>query len=446
MKKTGFVLVITIMLVFAASSAIAQKAIKKFGNDSISCITHNSLYREFYKQKNYEDALPHWRWVFNNCPLASQNIYIDGAKMIVAKINDTKDLNSRNAYIDTLMLIYETRIRYFGDNPASREGMVSGRQGIELDIYRPSDTLRVYQYLRKSIEKEGINSEAAVVSRYFINICNQVKNKRFPVDSIAEAYSSLSDLVDQKLNLVKNDTSLLSRWLDVRNLLESQFEPYATCDEIDKIYSRKFKQTPNDTTLLKKITRLLDKKDCSDLDLFFQATESLHKVKPTGKSAYMMGKLCLSKGDVTKAESYFVEAIPTLDDLQLAKTCFFLAKINYDQKRYSEARSYAYKSLANNPGDGKCYLLIGNMYAASAASCGGSDEIASKAGYWAAVDKFIKARNVDPTIADEANKSIAIYSSYFPTRERLFFNDVKEGSSYNVGCWIGETTTVRASR
>jgi len=85
------------------------------------------------------------------------------------------------------------------------------------------------------------------------------------------------------------------------------------------------------------------------------------------------------------------------------------------------------------------------MYAASAASCGGSDEIASRAGYWAAVDKFIKARNVDPSVTDDANKGIATYSSYFPTRERLFFNDIKEGSSYNVGCWIGETTTVRAS-
>ena len=58
----------------------------------------------------------------------------------------------------------------------------------------------------------------------------------------------------------------------------------------------------------------------------------------------------------------------------------------------------------------------------------------------------VKARNVDPSIADEANKAIATYSSYFPTLERLFFNEIKEGSSYNVGCWIGETTIVRASR
>lgn len=446
MKESRVLLVIIAFIAFSASQVSAQKTIKKYGEDSVSCITHTSLYREFYKQKNYEDALPHWRWVFKNCPLASQNVYIDGAKMMAMKINAAKDQKTRNLYIDTLMMVYENRIKYFGDLPTSREGMVLGRQAIELEVYRPSDTMRVYEYLRKSVEREGLNSEPLVVSRYFINVSNLIANKRMPTDTIAELYDRLSDLVDNKMELIKGDADDIAKWTEVRNLLESLFEPYATCDEIERIFTRKFNKTPNDTILLKKITRLLDRKDCTDRNLFFSATENLHKAKPTGQSAYLMGKLSMVKGDTDKAESYFIEAVPNLDDVLKAKTCYYLASINYEQKRYSEARSYALKSLAINPNDGKCYMLIGNMYAASAASCGGSDEIASRAGYWAAVDKFIKARNVDPSVADDANKVIATYSSYFPTRERLFFNDIKEGSSYSVGCWIGESTTVRASR
>ena len=446
MKNSRVLLIVIVLLAFSAGEVIAQKTIKKYGEDSISCITHTSLYREFYKQKNFEDALPHWRWVFNNCPLVSQNVYIDGAKIMSAKINEAKDLKKRNAYIDTLMMVYDRRIKYFGDSPTSRTGMVLGRQAVELEYYRPSDTLKIYHYLRKSVESESLNSDALIVSRYFISVSNQVTNKRFSADSIAEVYDRLSDLVDHKMEIIKGDTAQESKWSGVRFLLESVFEPYATCEEIEKIYTRKFNQSPDDTILLKKITRLLDRKDCTGRDLFFQATENLHKAKPTGQSAYLMGKLSMIKGDIGKAESYFIEAIPSLDDAIKAKTCYYLATINYDQKSFSEARSYALKSLTINPNDGKCYLLIGNMYAATAASCGGSDEIASRAGYWAAVDKFIKARNVDPSVADDANKGIETFSSYFPTRERLFFNDVKEGSSYNVGCWIGETTTVRATR
>lgn len=445
MKNFSIVLVVSAIIIIVSSQVSAQKTDGKYGEDSVTCITHTSLYREFYKQKNYADALPHWRWVFFNCPLASQNVYIDGVKMVVSQINETKDQKSRDAYIDTLLMVYEARIKYFGNSATSREGMVWGRAGVELENYRPGDTLKIYEYLRKSVEREGIESEPIIVSRYFINVSNMVKNNRFPVDTIAENYDRIGELVEKKLLLVKDSPEELKTWSDVMMTLESLFEPYATCDEIDKIYSKKFKQSPNDTVLLKKITRLLDRKDCTDRELFYLATENLHKAKPTGQSAYLMGKLSLIKGDLPGAESYFIESLPNLDDPAKARTSFYLAKINYDQKRYSEARSYALKSLAINPNDGKCYLLIGNMYAASAAMCG-TDEIGTRAGYWAAVDKFIKAKNVDPSIADEANTSISLYSAYFPTRERLFFNDVKEGSSYTVGCWIGESTTVRASK
>jgi len=446
MKSIRIILFWVIVMLVSVNEGIAQKSGNKYGEDSIACIRHNSLYREFYKQKSYNDALPHWRWVFANCPLISQNIYIDGSKLMGFKINESSDQKTRDAYIDTLMMVFDNRIKYFGDSPTSRQGLVLGRQGMELDTYRPSDTLHIYELLRKSIELEGINSDPAVVSRFYITVLKCIKSKQFAIDSIVDAYDNLSMLVDQKLKLCAGDTLAQSKWMDVRTLLESQFEPFASCDEIEQIYTVKFRNSPNDTVLLKKIIRLFDKKECTNRELLFNATENLHKARPTGQSAYLLGKLSLLKGDLSKAESYLSEAIPNLDDILRAKACYFLAKINFDQKRYSEARSYALKSLAINPGDGKCYLLIGNMYAASASSCGGNDEIAKRAGYWAAVDKFIKARTVDPTMADEANKSIAIYSPYFPTRERLFFNDVKEGSSYAVGCWINETTIVRAAR
>ena len=35
----------------------------KYGADSASCVMHFSLYREFYKQNNFKDAMPHWKWV-----------------------------------------------------------------------------------------------------------------------------------------------------------------------------------------------------------------------------------------------------------------------------------------------------------------------------------------------------------------------------------------------
>ncbi len=62
----------------------------RFGEDSVTCITNISLYREFYRQwkssgyksETIYDAIKPWRWVFLNCPKGTQNTYVDGSKMM----------------------------------------------------------------------------------------------------------------------------------------------------------------------------------------------------------------------------------------------------------------------------------------------------------------------------------------------------------------------------
>ena len=56
---------------------------------------------------------------------------------------------------------------------------------------------------------------------------------------------------------------------------------------------------------------------------------------------------------------------------------------------------------------------------------------------------FRKAKSVDPSLAEEANKLIDTYSQYYPKKEDAFFHNVTEGSSYTVGGWINRTTKVR---
>jgi len=73
-------------------------------------------------------------------------------------------------------------------------------------------------------------------------------------------------------------------------------------------------------------------------------------------------------------------------------------------------------------------------------------DIEKGAVYWAAVDKCQKAKSIDSSIADRANRMISSYTAGFPKAETIFFNDYSEGQSFNVGGWIGETTTIRARK
>ena len=100
------------------------------------------------------------------------------------------------------------------------------------------------------------------------------------------------------------------------------------------------------------------------------------------------------------------------------------------------------KALKISPNSGKFLLLLGDIYAASAEECG-SNSFESAMLYSLAIDKFINAKNTDNTIKDLANKKIASYSKYLPSKEDAFFNNYNEGDTYMIDCWINESTKVR---
>ena len=110
--------------------------------------------------------------------------------------------------------------------------------------------------------------------------------------------------------------------------------------------------------------------------------------------------------------------------------------------RYAKAREYARQALANNPNDGRPYLLIGNLYAQSKIY---DDATLQKTVYWVAVDKFEQAKRVDPeNCAEDANRMINTYRKYFPSKEEVFMHpDLQHGQTFRVEGWIGENTVCR---
>jgi tetratricopeptide (TPR) repeat protein len=148
----------------------------------------------------------------------------------------------------------------------------------------------------------------------------------------------------------------------------------------------------------------------------------------------------------------YSEAIPylkkgeNLEDSDDRADCFlYIAECYRSLNSYTSARAYALKSAGERPNSGNPYIIIGDMYAASSKNCG-SNDLENKAVYWVAVDKYRKARQVDPDIKDIANDRINSYSIYFPPKEEIFFYDLNEGDEYIVECWINEKTIIRAAK
>lgn len=410
----------------------------KYGSDSAATVMHLSLYREFFKQKNFKDAYPHWKWVFVNGPMSSQNVYIDGIKMVSARIDECKEPAKRDLLVDTLMQVYDQRITYFG-----REGYVLGRKGYDLYTYRPEKTEQIYQILKKSVELTGNKSEGSPLVYYFRSIIGMVDLQKLEKSAIVDGYDQISQIIDFNIKENAQNAEKLASWENIKGNIESTFEPYATCPDLVAMYQKKYAESPDDIELLKKITNILERKDCTKEDLFFTATESLHKLQPSAQSAYLMGKLSLQKEQMSNAAEYMQEAANLYeDDADKIKALELLANINFNQRNFQLARTNALKILQLNPNYGKAYMLIGDLYAASASMCTG-DDLGGNTVFWVAVDKYQRARSVDPSVEADANAKISQYARHFPASGDLFFRDLIEGNSYTVGCWINESTTIR---
>jgi len=417
----------------------------KYGEDSAKCVMELSLYREFYRQKNIPDAIKHWRWIFNNCPIATQNTYIDGVKIIKFLISKEKDKAKKQLYIDTLMMVYDKRIKYFPNHYKSGKpqvGYILGRKAVDLYKLSPGKYKETYEIFKESVGLDGNKTKAAVLVYYFRSSIKMVEKGNADKSLIVETYDQISDIVDYN---IKNNTKNKDEFIKVQDNIEQTFEPFANCDDLINIYSDKFYNNPGDIELLKKITKILDKKDCVDNELFFDATEQLYSLEPTPKSAFLMGKMAIKKGMDDKAVRYLSEAVKMLEGDAQADSYLLLASVLVNQEDFPYARSCAQKAADIRPNDGRPYILIGDMYAISAKKCGDND-LTSRIAYWTAVDKYKKAKSIDETVKEEALKKINMYSKQFPNSETIFFYNLKEGDTYKIECWINENTIVRAAK
>ena len=444
MKKVSLILSLFLLVVFNGVSqddSAAAQTESKYGKDSVQCLMDLSLYREFVKQKNFVEALPGWRRVYAECPRATKNIYIDGAKIYRYLIKQEKDETAKKKLVDTLMMVYDQRIKYFG-----QEGENSARKAVDLYSYDRSRYPEVYDLANKSYDMLKDQTPAAAMLVFFQSSLKKYRKKTEEKEQLVNDFAKASAVLDKQYN-TQQVQAKKDRIKKYQTAIENLFAKSgaADCETLVGIYSPKFEANKENVDFLKQILKILNKIGCTESDLFAQAAEALYKQEPSADAAYSLAKVFLKKEKYSKAVEYYKEAINHSDSAIDAKADYYfeLATIMGGKLGKNEvARTYAYKALAIRPNWGDPYLLIGNLYAGSSKSCG-EDEFHQRAVYWVAVDKFLKAKAVDPSCATKANKYISKYSEFFPNKENAFFNNVKEGDSFSIGCWINETTKAR---
>ena len=468
-----------------AMSVTAQEASEsKYGADSVACVTNLSIYGEAYKQWEAAKFAPEsismemvkaWREVLLNCPRSSQLIYTRGEKILDYFIRtNPKD---KDAYIDTICMMMDNRAKYFPTDPktgASQVANVMGRKGFLIYTYNKNRYEEAYNVLKDAVALDASQMQAAYIDAYFRATIDMVNNDKAEKMTVINVYQELSEVVDNSIGalaeteaelvaareeaeaggdadavasfdkqLEKNEKSINNN-KGTKSNLDNLFQPFASCDDLIKVFSAKMKETPDDVTLLKRITTILDKKDCTDSKLFLDAAVRLNELEPSPEASYNLGIKFFKDRKYSEAATFFDQATKTENNDRKYRAYRNLAFCYQNMGSLGRARDIARRAAQVDPTAGEPYLIIAQLYAASASQF--TDEVERGAVYCAAVDKCFKAKSIDPSVADRANRLIGSYTAGFPKAETIFFNDFSEGQTIHVGGWIGETTTLRSRK
>lgn len=437
-----------------SAGAFAQKGVEdgsKYGHgeDSIRCTRNLALFPDASKHGRFEEAYTKWIVVFEECPLAHSSIYSEGARIVKAMYSKEKDAVKKEEYYQLLMRVYDQRIKYFGTHSRYPATYIKGIKAIDMLEAKRDDAEVVKEALALLDEAIGgklPTIQAAFPLTYMTTTMALYKTGILNAEQVVKNYLKANDITAKLV--AASDEKTKASFEQAKNGVEQIFAQSgaADCETIATIFGPKLEENKTNLEWLKLVNYLLAKGSCSESNLFYATSESLHRIEPSASTAYGLAKMYLKQNHIERTMGYYKEAVEMEQDpIQKGKYLLDMGIISMSHNRYADARTYANRAAEVRANWGAPYLLIGKAYASSANSIG-TKEIEKKSAYWAAVDKFLKAKSVDVTIAAEANELIGLYSQYFPGSEELFFEGIQDGSVYVVGGWINERTTVRSKR
>ena len=442
MKRIVLLITVAALSLLGSGKVSAQG---KYGPDSTECIKYLSYYTEYYKQKNYDAALPNWRQAYKYCPpTARYSMLSDGTTLLRNLIQKNQHNPVYKAQlIDSLMTIYNQRVEFWPKYATSS----LNNKALDMYNYLKDEPQKLLEGLTEVDEQTKAKTRPNIFLFQISTAVDLYKTGLLDPEEVINIYETGIAYLNQITP--KNDVE--ARSIEkTKTDFESVFitSQVASCDNLIALFTPRYEADPQNLDLSKNIVRMMSMTEgCMDNDLFLNAVQTVYNLEPSHSSAYYLYRLYSSRGDFENAVKFMQEAIASEESVAAddANYNFELAAFCFKNGKNAMAYEAAQKAVELDAAvAGKAYMLMGTIWGSTI--CGGN-EIERRAPYWVAVDFMNKAKNADPALAEEANNYIRQYSAYYPQTAEAFMYDVTDGQSYTVSCGgMRAVTTVRTQK
>jgi tetratricopeptide (TPR) repeat protein len=381
-------------------------------------------------------AIKPFNWMVENVPNHHISLYIQGIELFDKLATLEKNADKKKAYIDSLMIIYDLRIKTCGD-----EANVFNRKALSFVKHnanaQPVETLEI---LDKAFEMNGNNILESTIVPYFHVVRLNFLNKKVSEDDVLTRYDKLVEIVDAKIQDAQSKGKPVDKLQKMKEDLEQLLLNTITinCDIVRSKFVPKFKANPNDIDIARKIFTFMLKDKCTDDPVWLEAAEAVYNSgeKNCGL-AKNLGIIHLSKENYDKAEKFLKEAQSICTEgSDKAEILLYLGSVEARKGNRSGAREFYRQAAAADAGTAKqAYEKIGDLYLNSFDVCKKLESrVTDRLVYLIAYDYYAKAGD---------SKKMAIAKDGFPSKEEIFTENIENGSKVTVGCWIQEATTIR---
>ena len=426
MKKVLLLISFAVMVI---SSATLSAQDEKYGPNGAECLKYIDYFERYFKNKEYDAALPNWRKAYELCPVTSRYSILQNGATLIKRLIKQNELNPtyKAQLIDSLMVIYEQRIEHWPKYKTNTLNYYA------TDMYNYlQDKQELYKGFNSVIDQLGSKTDIKNFPLYMKVACDLYKEGNLDPEQVIAAYEKsikfLSEIEVPAGDSVK--PKLIEKTIsDIESLfIGSQV---ASCENLIALFTPRFEAEPENVELAKTIAGMMaNTADCIDNDLFINAMTVWYNNEPSANAAYKLYRLNSSRGDVEKAFKFLEEAINSED-----------SDPDTDANYYYELAVYAYKNSDNNKAyeaankaieisdavDGKAYMLIGTLWSNAVMS---GDEVYVLSKYWVATDYMEKAKAADASLTEECNTHINTYKKYYPTFHTVFMFNLNDGDVY----------------
>ncbi len=438
-----------------------------FAQQDEECMTNLSIFSEYVKSKNYDAAYEPWIKVRTKCPKFNDAIYKYGEKILKDKIKKSSGVDKTAAINDLIKLWGEFMVNF--PSKVKKGDLLSKKAQLMYDNKTElnksdADIYNSFDDAYKTDAKTFTNPKALYT--YFKTMIALYDAGQKPASELFTKYDEISEKVEsevknytQKVNkyvtMEANEETLNSKDKQRKKSYESYLKGYnqisrgmdadlgtrANCSNLVPLYNKGFEENKHNGVWLKRAVNRMAAKDCTSDPLFFKLVNAYHNTSPSADTAYYLGFLKDKEGKTSEAISFYNQAIDLeTDSYEKAKILYKIGSKLKKSGKYSQARSYYYKALKANPSMGKVHLVIAQMYAKSANSCG-TDNFSKRAMYWKAAQETRKAGRVDANLISIAKKQAANYEAKAPSTSEIFSSG-KSGQTISFNCWVGGSVKV----